>query len=77
MWNKSIQNSSDNGCQARSKGNSSDRSPHAIPIHYNEYTIFKSPLEDFMQVVIAAGLEQKVRYLSHGETDNFEVPITQ
>lgn len=30
-----------------------------------------------MQVVIAAGLEQKVRYLSHGETDNFEVPITQ
>ncbi|QIR41652.1 MBL fold metallo-hydrolase [Tolypothrix sp. PCC 7910] len=46
--------------------------PHtAIPIHYNDYTVFKSPLEDFMQAVAAAGLETQVRYLNHGETYKF------
>lgn len=45
----------------------------AIPIHYNDYTVFKSPLEDFMQAVREAGLESKVRYLRHGETYNFQV----
>lgn len=48
--------------------------PHvAIPIHYNDYTVFKSPLEDFMKAVTAAGLETQVQYLSHGETYNFTV----
>ena len=46
----------------------------AIPIHYNDYTVFKSPLEDFMKAVAEAGLENKVRYLSHGETYKFSVP---
>jgi L-ascorbate metabolism protein UlaG (beta-lactamase superfamily) len=47
-------------------------SPHlSIPIHYNDYTVFKSPLEDFMEAVKAAGLQEKVRYLQHGETYNF------
>ncbi|OUL21293.1 MBL fold metallo-hydrolase [Nostoc sp. RF31YmG] len=45
----------------------------AIPIHYNDYTVFKSPLEDFMKAVTAAGLENQVRYLSHGETYKFTV----
>lgn len=48
--------------------------PHvAIPIHYNDYTVFKSPLEDFMKAVTAAGLETQVQYLSHGETYKFTV----
>jgi L-ascorbate metabolism protein UlaG (beta-lactamase superfamily) len=38
----------------------------AIPIHYNDYTVFKSPLQHFQQAVAAAGLEQHVRYLGHG-----------
>ena len=46
----------------------------AIPIHYNDYTVFKSPLEDFKQAVAEAGLEERVRYLSHGNTYEFEVP---
>lgn len=46
----------------------------AIPIHYNDYTVFKSPLEDFQQEVRAAGLEHRVRYLQHGETYDFEIP---
>jgi L-ascorbate metabolism protein UlaG (beta-lactamase superfamily) len=44
----------------------------AIPIHYNDYTVMKSPLEDFKKAVAAAGLENKVRYLSHGETYQFQ-----
>lgn len=45
----------------------------AIPIHYNDYTVMKSPLEEFIQAVTAAGLENKVKYLSHGDTYTFEV----
>ncbi len=46
----------------------------AIPIHYNDYTVFKSPLEDFQREVQAAGLEKLVRYLRHGESYAFKVP---
>lgn len=48
----------------------------AIPIHFNDYAIFKSPLEDFQKEVKSAGLESQVRYLSHGETYTFEVSIS-
>ena len=40
----------------------------AIPIHYNDYDVFESPLSDFQAAVRAAGLEDRVHYLSHGET---------
>lgn len=46
----------------------------AIPIHFNDYTVMKSPLEEFMQAVTAAGLDQRVHYLSHGDTYAFELP---
>jgi L-ascorbate metabolism protein UlaG (beta-lactamase superfamily) len=46
----------------------------AIPIHYNDYTAFKSPLEDFKRAVVEAGLEHRVHYLGHGESYEFEVP---
>lgn len=39
----------------------------AIPIHYNDYTVFKSPLEDFKREVDAAGLTDPDHYLAHGE----------
>jgi L-ascorbate metabolism protein UlaG (beta-lactamase superfamily) len=45
-----------------------------IPIHYNDYEVFKSPLEEFKSAVAAAGLESRVRYLSHGETYEFDMP---
>ena len=44
-----------------------------IPIHYNDYEVFKSPLDDFKRAVEEAGLANRVKYLSHGETYNFEV----
>ncbi|WP_165390835.1 MBL fold metallo-hydrolase [Pseudoduganella lutea] len=47
--------------------------PHrAIPIHYNDYTVFKSPLSDFQKAVQEAGLAEKVSYLKHGETYRYE-----
>ncbi len=46
----------------------------AIPIHYNDYDVFKSPLDDFKTAIEAAGLSERIIYLNHGETYNFEVP---
>jgi L-ascorbate metabolism protein UlaG (beta-lactamase superfamily) len=47
---------------------------HAIPIHYNDYDVFKSPLADFANEVKAAGLDKKVSYLAHGQIYTF-VPV--
>jgi hypothetical protein len=35
---------------------------------------FKSPLEDFERAVSEAGPEDRVHYLSYGDTYGFEVP---
>ena len=45
---------------------------HAIPIHYNDYDVFKSPLSEFESEVKAAGLQGKVTYLKHGDTYRFK-----
>ena len=45
----------------------------AIPIHYNDYEAFKSPLEDFKRAVNQAGLEDRVHYLAHGDTYEFDL----
>jgi L-ascorbate metabolism protein UlaG (beta-lactamase superfamily) len=45
----------------------------AIPIHYNDYDVFKSPIEDFQAKVKEAGIEDHVFYLRHGETYTFDV----
>jgi len=50
------------------------RPEKVIPIHYNDYDVFKSPLEDFKRAVEEAGLTEKLIYLSHGDTYNFEIP---
>lgn len=42
-----------------------------VPIHYNDYDVFKSPLADFQEAVKAAGLENKMVYLKHGEAYTF------
>ncbi len=49
----------------------------AVPIHYNDYTVFKSPLEDFVRAVEEAGLSDRVAYLRHGETYDFEAPAVR
>jgi L-ascorbate metabolism protein UlaG (beta-lactamase superfamily) len=45
----------------------------AIPIHYNDYDVFKSPLEDFQRLAKETGIEERIHYLKHGETYTFEV----
>lgn len=45
----------------------------AIPIHYNDYDVFKSSLEDFKLEVKKARLEDRIHFLHHGETYSFEV----
>ncbi len=46
----------------------------AIPIHMDDYDLFKFSLEDFRRAVAAAGLEDRVHYLDRGETYTFAVP---
>ena len=42
--------------------------PHlAVPIHYDDYEAFKSPLSEFVAAVNEAGLGDGVRYIRRGE----------
>lgn len=45
----------------------------AVPIHTDDYTVFKSGLEDFRAAVDAAGpqLQTEIRYVDRGETWRF------
>jgi L-ascorbate metabolism protein UlaG (beta-lactamase superfamily) len=49
------------------------RPRRAIPIHYNDYDVFTSPLSDFEKEVTSARLDDTVHYLSHGESYTFQV----
>ncbi len=44
-----------------------------IPIHYDGYNVFMSPLADFKREVDGAGLQNNVVYLDRGERYNFIV----
>jgi hypothetical protein len=44
-----------------------------IPIHYDDYDVFLSPLEDFKKAVEEAGLSDKVVYLDRKDKYEFEV----
>ncbi len=46
----------------------------AIPIHFDDYPVFKSPLADFQREVDAAGLADRVIYLERGMKHTFTVP---
>jgi L-ascorbate metabolism protein UlaG (beta-lactamase superfamily) len=45
----------------------------AIPIHYNDFDVFKSSLDDFKKEVKENGLEERIHYLSHGERYTFKI----
>ncbi len=40
----------------------------AMPIHFDDYDAFKSPLSEFRDAVAEAGLERIVRYVERGES---------
>jgi hypothetical protein len=39
-----------------------------VPIHYDDYTVFKSPLEEFRRAAEQADLETEIVYVARGET---------
>jgi L-ascorbate metabolism protein UlaG (beta-lactamase superfamily) len=43
----------------------------AVPIHYDDYTVFRSSLADFRAEVVRRGLTHSVSYLERGETLRF------
>jgi L-ascorbate metabolism protein UlaG (beta-lactamase superfamily) len=44
-----------------------------IPIHYDDYDVFLSPLDDFKREVEKAGLSDKVVYLDRKDMYKFKV----
>jgi L-ascorbate metabolism protein UlaG (beta-lactamase superfamily) len=44
------------------------RPPVTIPVHYDDYPVFKSPLSDFLDEVRRRGLPGTVRTVHRGET---------
>ncbi|KAK5132542.1 hypothetical protein LTR08_008859 [Meristemomyces frigidus] len=44
-----------------------------IPVHYDDYDVFLSPLEDFKKAVSSAGWEDKVVYLDRADQYRFTV----
>lgn len=42
----------------------------AVPIHYDDYGVFRSPLEDFRREIGTRGTGIDVRYVRHGDTVN-------
>jgi L-ascorbate metabolism protein UlaG (beta-lactamase superfamily) len=40
----------------------------AIPVHYDDYPLFKSPLSEFRREAERTGLPVKIQYLARGET---------
>lgn len=44
-----------------------------IPIHYDDYDVFLSPLDDFKKAVTSAGWDDKVVYLDRAEEYKFTV----
>jgi L-ascorbate metabolism protein UlaG (beta-lactamase superfamily) len=40
----------------------------AVPVHFDDYGVFKSPLSDFTAAIAQRGMERHVRYVDRGET---------
>lgn len=44
------------------------RPRQAVPVHYDDYTVFRSPLDDFRRKAEQAGIESEIRYVGIGDT---------
>lgn len=44
-----------------------------IPIHYDDYDVFLSPLSDFKKAMEEAGMSERVVYLDRGDQFRFKV----
>jgi L-ascorbate metabolism protein UlaG (beta-lactamase superfamily) len=43
----------------------------AVPIHIDDYTVFRSPIGDFREAVADGGVDSEIVYLDRGETFAF------
>jgi L-ascorbate metabolism protein UlaG (beta-lactamase superfamily) len=50
------------------------RPRQAIPVHFDDYKVFRSPLSDFQRLAQAAGLGHLVRPVRRGETVDLDPP---
>jgi L-ascorbate metabolism protein UlaG (beta-lactamase superfamily) len=50
------------------------RPAQAIPVHYDDYRIFRSPLSEFQSLATSAGLGHLVRPVRRGETLDLATP---
>jgi L-ascorbate metabolism protein UlaG (beta-lactamase superfamily) len=46
----------------------------AVPVHYDDYRVFRSPLSDFEERAAAAGLAERVRVVRRGDTVPLDAP---
>jgi L-ascorbate metabolism protein UlaG (beta-lactamase superfamily) len=46
----------------------------AVPVHYDDYRVFRSPLSDFLTEAAGAGLTTEVRPVGRGDTVSLETP---
>lgn len=49
------------------------RPRRAVPIHYNDYSVFLSGLDDFQDAAAKSPISTEFHYLSHGETHRFQL----
>jgi L-ascorbate metabolism protein UlaG (beta-lactamase superfamily) len=49
---------------------------HAIPVHFDDYTVFKSPLSDFRDAVATSAPACQVHFLDRGERYEFTIAGT-
>jgi L-ascorbate metabolism protein UlaG (beta-lactamase superfamily) len=47
--------------------------PVTVPVHYDDYTLFRSPLSDFLAACRTRGLEGGIRTVARGETVDLTV----
>jgi L-ascorbate metabolism protein UlaG (beta-lactamase superfamily) len=47
----------------------------AIPIHYNDYSVFMSGLDDFRQAAATSSTDTAFHYLAHGDTYTFSSKV--
>lgn len=45
----------------------------AVPVHFDDYTVFRSPLDDFRRAAAEAGLDGGIRYVDRGETITVDI----
>jgi L-ascorbate metabolism protein UlaG (beta-lactamase superfamily) len=44
------------------------RPPVTVPVHYDDYTVFRSPLKDFLEQSRSRGVPSEIRTVTRGDT---------